>query len=171
MSGVAVAGRDHAVRPGDRADPCVRGPARLVFDALTGPELLVRWYGARGWNLVECEVDLRVGGAWRFVSRGPDDAHDGPARTSTARSCRRNGSCLTETVRRPVVPGETLITHVFAERHGTTTVTSTVLYRVAGGPRHRASGIPWRAACPRLRAARRVLPGCSRSTEEGSDGS
>ena len=48
-------------------------PRPLVFDAFTVPELLVRWYGARGWRLVECDVDLRVGGAWRYVSRGPDD--------------------------------------------------------------------------------------------------
>jgi uncharacterized protein YndB with AHSA1/START domain len=46
-------------------------PRRLVFAALTQPELLVRWHGARGWNLVECDVDLRPGGAWRFVSAGP----------------------------------------------------------------------------------------------------
>ena len=52
-------------------------PRHLVFDALTRPELLTRWYGARGWNLVVCEVDLRVGGAWRFVSRGPDGAEMG----------------------------------------------------------------------------------------------
>jgi uncharacterized protein YndB with AHSA1/START domain len=46
-------------------------PRHLVFAALTQPDLLVRWHGAQGWNLVECEVDLRPGGAWRFVSAGP----------------------------------------------------------------------------------------------------
>jgi uncharacterized protein YndB with AHSA1/START domain len=49
-------------------------PAELVFGALTQPALLRRWHGARGWSLVVCEIDLRVGGAWRFVSRGPDGA-------------------------------------------------------------------------------------------------
>lgn len=47
-------------------------PRRRVFAALTQPELLVRWQGAQGWHLVACEVDLRPGGAWRFVSEGPD---------------------------------------------------------------------------------------------------
>ena len=47
-------------------------PRHLVFDALTKPELLARWYGPRGWTLVVCEIDLRVGGAWRFVPRRPD---------------------------------------------------------------------------------------------------
>ena len=47
-------------------------PRRLVYDAFTQPELLKRWFGPRGWSLVVCEVDLRVGGAWRYVLRGPD---------------------------------------------------------------------------------------------------
>ena len=46
-------------------------PRRRVFAALTQPDLLVRWHGAQGWHLVVCEVDLRPGGAWRFVSEGP----------------------------------------------------------------------------------------------------
>ncbi|HEY1294993.1 MAG TPA: SRPBCC domain-containing protein [Chloroflexota bacterium] len=49
-------------------------PRRLVFDAWTRPELLRRWYGARGWTLPVCEVDLRPGGGYRFVMRGPDGA-------------------------------------------------------------------------------------------------
>jgi len=47
-------------------------PRSLVFDALTKPELLKRWFGPRGWSLGVCEVDLKVGGTWRFVWRGPD---------------------------------------------------------------------------------------------------
>jgi uncharacterized protein YndB with AHSA1/START domain len=47
-------------------------PRRLVFEALTKPELLKRWFGPRGWSLVVCEADLKVGGAWRWVLRGPD---------------------------------------------------------------------------------------------------
>ena len=44
---------------------------RMVWDAFTRPELLKRWFGPRGWSLVECEVDLRVGGGFRFVLLGP----------------------------------------------------------------------------------------------------
>lgn len=46
-------------------------PRHLVFDAMTQPELLKRWFGPRGWSLPVCEVDLRVS-AWRFVLQGPD---------------------------------------------------------------------------------------------------
>src|SRR5437879_11726990 len=47
-------------------------PRRLVWDAFTKPELLKRWFGPRGWSLAVCEVDLKVGGGFRFVLRGPD---------------------------------------------------------------------------------------------------
>jgi uncharacterized protein YndB with AHSA1/START domain len=47
-------------------------PAGMVFDALTKPELLTRWCGPEGWSLVVVESDLRVGGAWRFVTSRPD---------------------------------------------------------------------------------------------------
>ena len=62
------------VTQGDREIVMTRvfdAPRDLVFDALTKPELLKRWFGPHGWTLTECEVDLRVGGAWRFFSHGP----------------------------------------------------------------------------------------------------
>ena len=49
-----------------------RAPARLVFEAWTEPEHLRHWRGPRGFELVACEVDLRVGGGYRFVHRAPD---------------------------------------------------------------------------------------------------
>ena len=53
-------------------------PRQLVFDAWTKPALLKRWLGVHnGWRLDVCEVDLRVGGAYRFVWRGPDRAEMG----------------------------------------------------------------------------------------------
>jgi len=47
-------------------------PARLVFDAWTKPEHLPRWFGPHGWTMPVCEVDLRPGGAYRFVMRKDD---------------------------------------------------------------------------------------------------
>ncbi len=44
-------------------------PRRLVFEALTKPEYLKRWWGGNCAKLVGCDIDLRVGGAYRFVSR------------------------------------------------------------------------------------------------------
>src|SRR5690242_16841403 len=45
--------------------------ADLVFRALTEPDLIKRWYGPTGWEMVVCDIDLRVGGRWRIVSRKP----------------------------------------------------------------------------------------------------
>jgi uncharacterized protein YndB with AHSA1/START domain len=50
-------------------------PRRLVFEALTRPELLKRWLGVfGGWSMAVCEVDLRVGGEYHYVWQGPDGA-------------------------------------------------------------------------------------------------
>lgn len=47
-------------------------PRQLVWEAMTRPEHLKRWYGPRGMELVTCDVDLRPGGAFRYVLRGPE---------------------------------------------------------------------------------------------------
>ncbi len=45
-------------------------PRYLVFDALTQPELLQRWLlGPDGWAMPVCEIDLRVGGSFRYMWR------------------------------------------------------------------------------------------------------
>src|ERR1700723_3676877 len=45
------------------------GPARIVFEAWTKPELLMRWWAPKsfGVSLLSCEADVRAGGAYRFV--------------------------------------------------------------------------------------------------------
>jgi uncharacterized protein YndB with AHSA1/START domain len=42
-------------------------PRRLVYRALTTPELVKRWWNARRGEVTLAEIDLRVGGAWRYV--------------------------------------------------------------------------------------------------------
>jgi uncharacterized protein YndB with AHSA1/START domain len=43
-------------------------PADLVFRAITTPELVQRWWGFATSEWVVCEIDLRVGGRWRYVT-------------------------------------------------------------------------------------------------------
>jgi len=45
------------------------GPARIVFEAWTKPELIKRWWVPKsmGVSLLSCEMDVRVGGKYRFV--------------------------------------------------------------------------------------------------------
>jgi uncharacterized protein YndB with AHSA1/START domain len=47
-------------------------PPELVFQAWTQPAHLARWWGPKGFTNPVCEVDLRVGGAWRIVMRAPN---------------------------------------------------------------------------------------------------
>ena len=48
-------------------------PRHLVFEAMTRPEHVKQWWGrlGDGYSVPVCEIDLRVGGAWRFVNRHP----------------------------------------------------------------------------------------------------
>jgi uncharacterized protein YndB with AHSA1/START domain len=48
-------------------------PRQLVFEAMTRPEHVARWWGClgEGYSVPVCEIDLRVGGRWRFVNRHP----------------------------------------------------------------------------------------------------
>jgi len=48
-------------------------PRRLVWDAMSKPELIKRWlFGPPGWTMTVCEDDQRVGGEFRWAWRGPD---------------------------------------------------------------------------------------------------
>src|SRR5918996_2404761 len=42
-------------------------PRHLVFEAYTTPELVSRWWHAKRGQVTACEIDLRVGGTWRYV--------------------------------------------------------------------------------------------------------
>ena len=50
-------------------------PRQLVFEAMSRPEHVKRWWGnlGDGYSVPTCEIDLRVGGTWRFVNRHPKD--------------------------------------------------------------------------------------------------
>ncbi len=50
----------------------VDAPRALVFDCWTKPEHMRRWLGPRALTMISCEVDLRVGGGYRYVHRAPD---------------------------------------------------------------------------------------------------
>jgi uncharacterized protein YndB with AHSA1/START domain len=107
-------------------------PSQLVFDAYTRPELLTQWYGALGWNLIGCEIDLRDGGWYRFSSRGPDGAM--MVQVGIVLEVRPPVRLvLTERFEEQSYPGDTLIVHEFAEHSERTTVTTTVRYATPEG--------------------------------------
>jgi uncharacterized protein YndB with AHSA1/START domain len=100
-------------------------PRRLVFDAFTKPDLLKRWFGPRGWSLVVCDVDLKVGGGFRFVMRGPDGKEMG------MRGVYREIMPPERSVHMESFddyPGESQVTGVFIEHEDKTTLVATILY-------------------------------------------
>jgi uncharacterized protein YndB with AHSA1/START domain len=46
-------------------------PKELVYKAYTTPELVRRWWHANRGEMTVCDIDLRVGGSWRFVMEAP----------------------------------------------------------------------------------------------------
>ena len=47
-------------------------PRELVWRAWTTPDVLMKWFTPAPWKTVECEIDLRPGGLFRTLMRGPD---------------------------------------------------------------------------------------------------
>ena len=117
--------------PSDREIVMTRvfdAPRTLVFEAFTKPELLKRWLsGAPGWSMVVCEVDLKVGGAYRYVWRGPDGAEMGMGGVYREVVPPERIVC-TQLFDQDWAGGEVLGTMVLTERDGKTTLTNTLLY-------------------------------------------
>jgi len=104
-----------------------RAPAEIVFDAFTKPEHVRRWWApkSRGVTLVECDADVRPGGAYRYVlARGKAErfAFSGKY-LEIARPTR-----LVYTESFEPMPGEAVVTVSFEERDGSTTLVSHELY-------------------------------------------
>lgn len=118
--------------PGDREIAMTRvfdAPRHLVFEAVTKPELLKRWFfGPPRWSLAVCEIDLRVGGAYRYVWRGPDGAEMG-IRGVFREVVPPERIVNTELFDEAWYPGEALVTTALVEQGGKTTLTLTVLYQ------------------------------------------
>ncbi len=103
-------------------------PREMVFEAWTKPELVKRWLlGPPGWAMPVCEIDLRVGGTYRYVWRNAD-----------GREMAVGGRFLELIVPEKIVQtelfdedwtgGETINTLNFIEKNGITTVAGSVRY-------------------------------------------
>src|SRR5258708_23569127 len=103
-------------------------PRRLVFDAFTKPELVKHWLlGPPGWTMPVCEIDLRVGGAYRYVWRNTNGKEMGMGGIYREIVPQERLVC-TELFDDAWYPGESLVTTTLTERGGRTTLTSTMLY-------------------------------------------
>jgi uncharacterized protein YndB with AHSA1/START domain len=122
-------------------------PRRLVFKAWTEPQHVRHWYGCTTHALTVCEIDLSVGGAWRYTMRAPDGSlHTMQGRYREIAPPDR--LVYTEQyVTAGFASGEALVTVSFAESGGRTTLTSTILHASrADRDAHLASGMESGAA-------------------------
>jgi uncharacterized protein YndB with AHSA1/START domain len=126
-------GKLEVTTPSDREIAMTRvfdAPRTLVFDAHTKPELVKRWLGVRaGWSMPVCEIDLRVGGRYRYVwqqdSNGARMGMGGVYREIV----RPERIVATEAFDESWYPGEAIDTTTLVERGGKTTLTITVQYQ------------------------------------------
>jgi len=104
-------------------------PRQLVFEAFTKPELVRRWLlGPDGWTMPVCEIDLRVGGAYRYVWRKESTGAEMGMGGVFREVARPSRLVATEKFDDAWYPGEAVDTTVFEETGGITKVTLTVLY-------------------------------------------
>jgi uncharacterized protein YndB with AHSA1/START domain len=104
-------------------------PRRLVFDALTRPELVKQWLlGPPGWTMPVCEIDLRVGGAYRYVWERISDGSKMGVRGIYREVAPPERLVFTEVFDEAWYPGESVITSSLTEQGGKTTLVNTILY-------------------------------------------
>jgi uncharacterized protein YndB with AHSA1/START domain len=102
-------------------------PRHLVFEAMSKPEHVKQWWGrlGEGYSVPVCEIDLRPGGAWRFVNRHPkgEAAFHGEYREITPPS----RVVFTE-IFEPFPDSISVVTAELTEESGKTRLTVTVRY-------------------------------------------
>jgi uncharacterized protein YndB with AHSA1/START domain len=131
VSSVANSDTFKVTTPSDREIRITRvfdAPRQLLFEAMSKPEHIKRWWGIldKGYSVPACEVDLRPGGAWRFVNRTPRGevvAFYGVYREITP----PERMVFTE-IFEPFPDSESVVTAVFTEENGKTRLTLTSLY-------------------------------------------
>jgi uncharacterized protein YndB with AHSA1/START domain len=103
-------------------------PRDLVFEVMTTPEHIRQWWGCldTGYSVPVCEVDLRVGGKWKFVNRTPN----GELATfyGEYREISRPDRLVFTEIYEPYPDAESIVTTVLVEQDGRTHVTITATY-------------------------------------------
>lgn len=116
---------------GDRAIVIFRtfdAPRGLVWDTMTKPALLKRWLtGPPGWSLEVCEVDLKVGGAYRYEWHNANGSKMGMGGVHREIICPERLVC-TQMFDEDWTGGEAVGTLVLTEKGGRTFLTNTILY-------------------------------------------
>jgi uncharacterized protein YndB with AHSA1/START domain len=102
-------------------------PRELVFEAMTNPEHVKRWYGPRDTQLTSCEIDLRPGGRFRFVMGGPENTEF--AFSGVYQEVERPARVVNTWVFEPYPDSAALETATWEEQDGRTTVRLSILFQ------------------------------------------
>jgi uncharacterized protein YndB with AHSA1/START domain len=102
-------------------------PKELVWRAYTEPDLVRRWWHANRGEMTICEIDLRIGGGWRYVMVTPDDFE--VAFHGEYREVVPYERLVSTEVYEAVPDAEALDTVEFAEADGRTTITMVVQHQ------------------------------------------
>lgn len=111
-----------------------RAPRALVYRAYTEPELVRRWLtGYPGWSMPVCEMDVRVGGKyrwrWRSDENGSEFGFQGTFRELQPPAKIVNTEAYDPGTVGGEYPGaEAIVTVTFTEENGVTTVTTLIAY-------------------------------------------
>jgi uncharacterized protein YndB with AHSA1/START domain len=129
-SSVANSGTFKVTTPSDCVIEITRlfdAPRHLVFEAMTKPEHVKRWWGALGdgYSVPVCEIDLRPGGAWRFVNRHPNGE---VAFRGKYLDIAPPGRLVFTEVMEPYPEPGSEVSAVFTEENGKTRITATCTY-------------------------------------------
>ena len=116
--------------PSDREIRMTRlfnAPRALVFEAMTRPEHVTEWWGrlGDGYSVPVCEIDLRVGGRWRFVNRHP---HGEAAFHGEYREITPPSRCVFTEIFEDFPDTVSVVTAELTEEGGKTRLTATVRY-------------------------------------------
>jgi uncharacterized protein YndB with AHSA1/START domain len=104
-------------------------PRHLVFDAMTKSEHVRRWFGCAESAMPVCEIDLRVGGAFRFTMRSSDGV-ESTLQGIYREVVRPERVVFTERFSMPgFTSDEYRVTSTFVEHGGRTTLTTTILHK------------------------------------------
>ena len=101
-------------------------PLALVWEAITTPALLLRWWGPEWAPLIACDVDLRVGGSWRYVCRDTEGNELGWH--GTYRAIEPNHRVVSTEVFEGFADAESLNTMTLTHADGVTTLETVVLH-------------------------------------------
>ncbi len=116
--------------PSDREIRMTRlfdAPRELVFEVMSKPEHVRRWWGnlGEGYSVPVCEIDFRVGGSWRFVNRHPKGE---AAFYGEYREIDPPGRVVFTEIFEPFPDSVSVVTAELSDEGGKTRLTATVSY-------------------------------------------